>query len=860
MTKALTKISLILVLIVLLVSCNAVKRVGEDEFLLTKNTIIVDGEETKDGKVYSQLAQKPNPKIPFLGIPIGLHIYNLADPKPDSTYQNWLKKKPNREERLKRIYSKKQVNEMGNSYIGFNEWLKKSGDAPVIIDQNRTEKSLARLKKYYSSFGYFNAEVGYELQKNENKEKRASITYNVKKHQPYFVDSISYKIGSPVVDSLFQSTKWRTFVKSGKQFENNDFVNERERLTIEFRNSGLYHFDQDYINFEADTVKTNHKANITYLIPDREIKIHDSTFTVPFKIHKINEVRIVTDYTFNNRNKSLKDSASYEGYKIYSYDDLKFRPKAITDAISITPNSIFKDIDRTLTYNQLSNLRIFKYPDISYQVDPRDSTGTGLISTILLSPQKKYTLGVDFDAYTSTIQQFGIGFSSTFLIRNVFRGAETLEISGRGSVGSSKDAGDNDSRFFNISDVGGDVKLSFPSILFPINTEKIIPKYMSPSTSISLGINAQTNIGLDRQNFSGIFNYRWKPSKVRTYRFDLMNVQFVRNLNANNYFNVYQTSYSRLNEIAKDINYNFMDPSNDPMLLLPDASNNFNEADFFISGILNNDFPELNVSDQVFSEVLSIAERQFRLTENNLIFASSFTFTHDTRDNILDKSFSRFRWKIESAGNLLSGIANLAGFDKDNNGNYKSFGVVFSQYAKVESEFIKHWELSDENILAFRGFGGIAIPYGNSTSIPFTRSYFAGGTNDNRGWRAYDLGPGSSGGILDFNEGNFKLAFNAEYRYTILGSFKGAFFVDAGNIWNAFDDIDDEAFRFEGIKDLKEIAIASGFGLRYDFGFFVIRFDIGFKTHDPARPVGERWFKDYNFNNAVYNIGINYPF
>ena len=105
-----------------------------------------------------------------------------------------------------------------------------------------------------------------------------------------------------------------------------------------------------------------------------------------------------------------------------------------------------------------------------------------------------------------------------------------------------------------------------------------------------------------------------------------------------------------------------------------------------------------------------------------------------------------------------------------------------------------------------------------------------------------------------------KIALNSEYRFTILGDFKGAFFVDAGNIWNVLDEVDAPEFKFEGIKDLKEIAIASGFGLRYDFGFFVFRIDLGFKTHDPAKPVGERWFKDYNFGHAVYNIGINYPF
>lgn len=858
MTRTLAKISLFLGLTILCVSCNAVKHLEEGELLLTKNTINVDGEEIKDSRTFSLLSQRENTKT--LGVPVGLHIYNLADPTPDSTHQRWLKKKPKREERLTRFLSKKQVDELGNSYIGFNQWLQKSGDAPVIIDENRTKKSIARLKDYYNKKGWFNVDAKASTITDENKDKRAELQFDITRYQPYIVDSISEKISSPIVDSLFQLTKGSTFVKSGKQYDLQDFLNERDRLTIQFRNSGLFHFDQDYVRFEGDTVDTEHKINVEYQISDRKVNGHDTVYTEPFKVHTINEVRVVTDYTYENRNKVFTDSISTNGYKLYSYDKLKFKPKAITDAMAISANTIFRDIDRTLTYNQISNLRIFKYPNISYAEDPRDTTGTGLIATVLLSPRKKMALDVDFDAYTSTIQQFGVGFSTTFLIRNVFRGAETLEISARGSVGSSKDAADSESSFFNISEFGGDVKLGFPRILFPINTDKIIPKYMSPSTSISSGFSAQNNIGLDRQTINTVFNYRWKPSQVRSDQLDLFNVQYVRNLKTFNYFNVYTSTYDRLNEIARSSGFMFLDTtSENPELQLPATADDFNEANFFILDALNGN-PDLTITDEEVQEVQSIGERQFRLTEDNLIFATNYQWTRDTRDNILDKSFSRLRWKIETAGNLLSTVASLANLNKDENGNNEVLGVVFSQYAKLEADYIKHWEINENNIFAIRAFGGIAIPYGNSKSIPFTRSYFGGGANDNRGWRAYDLGPGSSGGIFDFNEANFKLAFNAEYRYTILGSFKGAFFVDAGNIWNVLDDVENEAFRFSGLSDLKELAVASGLGLRYDFGIFVLRLDVGFKTHNPGRPEGERWFKDFNFANAVYNIGINYPF
>ncbi len=860
-----TKISLFIVLLGLFFSCNAVKRVPEGKYLLTDNTILVDSVKVKDAGVYSQLAQKPNPSIPLIGFPLGLHIYNLADPQPDSTFNRWLHNKPNREKRLTQLLSKKQVNGMDSIYVGFNNWLKKSGDAPVIISDSKIEKSTERLKRWYASYGYFNNEVSHEIIPSEKKGKKAEMIYKVTTHQPYFVgDTILEKISSPVVDSLFQLTKKNSFLHPGRQYAASDAVNERDRLTIQFRNSGLYYFDQEYVGIEADTVNTDHKANLTYIIPDRKITTEDSTYTIPFKVHTVEEVRIVTDYAYANKDKPFQDSISYRGYKLFSYGKMRYRPKAITDAISITPGKIFKDIDRTLTYNQLNDLRIFKYPNISYSEIPTDTTNSLLNSTILLSPRERFTLGADFDAFTSTIQQFGISFSGNMIFRNIFRSAEILQISGRGSLGSSKDAADNTSSFFNISEFGGDAKLIFPRIIFPLNTQRIIPKYMSPSTTLSIGASAQNNIGLDRQTVNGYFSYNWKPSKIVNYQLDAINLQYVKNLNTVNYFNVYRNSFEQLNHIAQqteirdpgaiDPTYYVYNENNELELIIPQGANGF------IDDVLNGSINPISDDGEGYETVDNIDERKKRLTEDNLIFATNITYTRDTRENIKDNNFSRTRLKLETAGNVLSGIANLAGVEKSSQGTHEVFNVVYSQYVKGEVEYIKHWELDYNNVVAVRAFSGLAIPYGNSNSIPFTRSYFAGGANDNRGWKAYSLGPGSSGNKNEFNEANFKIALNAEYRFTILGAFKGAVFVDAGNIWNLMDNITDKESVFEGFADLKELAIGSGLGLRYDFGFFVFRFDIGFKTHNPANPVGERWFKEYNFRNAVYNIGINYPF
>lgn len=856
MNRFLAKISLFFLTLSLLISCNAVKRVESDRALLTENAIYLNEEKISDSRVYNQLYQEPNTRL--LGVPIRLHFYNLARPNIDSILAEKYLDNAKKQKFLVDALSYKQFEKFLHSRKNFNQWIKNTGEAPVIVSKEETEKSVRRLNSWYWNHGWFNVETDYKIIPSENKKKRASVEYYVDTKNPYIVDSISTRIASEVIDSLYEANSQESHIKEGVQYKTLDYNDERDRLTRLFRNSGVYNFDQEFISFEADTVDTNYKVNTAVIIKNSPATEGDTTSRVPFKIHEVTKVNVFTDYNYSNRNKPITDSIHHEGYNIYSFDEQEYKPKAITDAIFIRPGNTYSDIARTRTYNRITSLRNFKYPTIRYTPDPEDSTRTDLVANIFLTPQQKYSVGFDFEISQSNIQEFGIGFGGSLLIRNVFNGAENLEISGRGSVGSSTDAAassDKD-RFFDISEVGADLKLSFPRIFLPFDTERVIPKYMSPFTTLSLGVSTQSNIGLDKRNLSGAMEYRWSPSRQLTNRLDLLNIQYVRNLNIDNYFNVYRNSYNELNEIVQAPNV-VTNPdylNEEGGLSIPEGAENFLEDIDNDSGATTG----LNSEQEQIANY--VRERKNRLTENNLIFATNYTYLWNTKENLYDREFTRFRFKVEAAGNLLSVVSNLAGLEKNSNGNYDILGVNFSQYAKTEIDFIKHWDLGDENIFAFRAFGGIAIPYGNANSIPFARSFFAGGPNDNRAWQAYDLGPGSTGGRNEFNEANMKLAFNFEYRYNLFGSLHSAVFVDVGNIWNVLDIVENEEATFTSFSDLKNIAVGSGFGLRYDFNFFVLRFDVGFKTYDPAREEGNRWFKDYNFNHAVYNVGINYPF
>ena len=830
-------------------SCNVVKRVGEDEHLLTKTSVTVNDKNTSSENINDLIYQRANNKL--LGFPLRLHIYNLARPNIDSILNEKIYNNPKKLARKIKRLSRKQLEKDIETRKNLNNWLKKTGEPPVILDSLKTERSKNRLGGYYAANGWFDREVTYTINKKEN--KRATVHYHVTTGKPYLLDSIYSSNSSNLIDSLYQKAQANSLLKKGEQYKEANITNERDRLAESFRNSGLYHFTQDYIEFDIITSDSIKKADVDVRIRNRVIRNEDSVTVVPFKPFKIRNVNIFTDASFENDGEEPQDSAKYGNARFYSYGKLRYRPKALLQAIFINRGDLFSALNRARTYRYLSKFGVFKYPNIEYQVHEQDSS---LTANIKLSPRKKYGLGFDVDISQSNIQSVGFSFNTSLLIRNIFRGAETLEISALGAIGASKD-GSNSDQFFDINELGVNTKLTIPRFFFPFNTEKIIPKYMSPITRLSLGFTSQTNIGLDKQTVNGIFNYNWNPSGTVTNNLDLFNIQYVRNLNPRNYFSVYQNSFNRLENIA-------LNTYNTPPDFISTNTNGLesliqNKADDFINLVLQDSgFETTNPNE--YKTVNNIRERKDRLTEDNLIFATNFSYVKDRRESLVDETFSIFRFKLESAGNLLTTTSKLLGLKENSDNKYELFGVPYSQYIKTEFDYIKHWDIGRNNVIAIRSFFGIAIPYGNSNSIPFSKSFFAGGANDNRAWTAYNLGPGSSDSNNEFNEANMKIALSLEHRFNLFGNLNGALFIDAGNIWNVLDSEDDPNATFTNFNSLKDIAIGSGFGLRYDFGFFVFRGDIGFKTYDPSYKTANRWFNDSNFGNAVYNIGINYPF
>ena len=236
--------------------------------------------------------------------------------------------------------------------------------------------------------------------------------------------------------------------------------------------------------------------------------------------------------------------------------------------------------------------------------------------------------------------------------------------------------------------------------------------------------------------------------------------------------------------------------------------------------------------------------------ENLFIMRTGYSFTYNSlRDaanlptGLYQTNGFQVKMNVEFAGNLLYGISKMAKQHKSAKGSYKLFGIEYSQYAKFDFDFAKSVVLSEKNSLAFHIALGIGIPYGNSTILPYEKRYFSGGANSVRGWSVRGLGPdsykGKDGKINFVNQtGNLKLDLSMEWRTFLFWKLHGAFFIDAGNIWNtrSYPDMEGALFKFN--EFYKQIAVSYGIGVRLNFDYFILRLDGGMKAINPAVPSG----------------------
>jgi outer membrane protein assembly factor BamA len=716
-----------------------------------------------------------------------------------------------------------------NSTIG--RWFRSKGEPPVILDSIETALSVARLNRALRKQGYFNVYTSFDLDYSPNL-KKVKQRFFVSAGDPFTIDGIGYKLpNQTLLDSLSAYKKDR-LIHPQDPLNIDTLEKERQRILFLLRDRGAFGLQKSDIYFEidGDTTQTNRSKTV------KVTTVIDSTAAI--QTHRLGKINVLFDQ-LNTTVSTPTDTVN--GIVMYPTNE-NIDLDVLEERIAFKPGILYRDSLRITTLNRIGQLNYFSYPSINYTIQDDSIVNINLY----LRSRKRYSLTADFDLTHSAIQQIGTSLRSSVLARNVFGSFENLSLSLSGTIGNSIIPGAN-----ITSELGIDLNLSFPRWWYGFSLDRLIAMEKNPISTLQIGTVFQQNLGLDRQTINAIYRFSF-TNKSSQHTVEFPKISYVNNLNPDNFFSIYRNTYETLDELStplkSDSRYADLFESTgvdgSTQLQIPDGTA------AFISGVQDESIP-LNETDALL--VSRIEERRARLTENNLILSSSYALLNENTTNRNASAYRQYYAKFELAGFLFDALEPFSTPGE-------LFDVAYAHYLKTELQFIKHWPLGTRSSAAFRAYGGFALPLGRSSSVPFVRSFFAGGTNDIRGWNAYTLGPGTTNQLNEFNDANLKLTLSAELRFPLSRSLYGAVFTDAGNIWNALDGTENEAAIFHGWRSLKDSAIASGFGLRYDFDYFIFRLDLAYKLLNPALQGDERWIFNRSNNSPLFNIGINYPF
>ncbi|MBL7916648.1 MAG: BamA/TamA family outer membrane protein [Bacteroidia bacterium] len=764
-----TPVSFLIILSAWLISsCSPVRDLGENKYMLHKNTIRSNKPELNES-VTSILKQKPNRKI--LGVfRFHLGVYNLANRGKQTKFKSWVKRT--------------------------------IGEEPVVLDSVLTAKSRVQVKQFLQNNGYFNAVVTDTTV--YLRRKRAHVTYQITTGNAYTLRNINYKIDDPAIRIILLNDSASSLLKAGNNYSTTDFQNERDRITTLLRNRGYYDFSQAYISFSVDTSLKSQQTDVYFVIKNpSQVAFGD---TIPLhKVYRINNVFIQTDYDPLAKNLKIPtDTVVYKNYHFTSsFKKMRFKPEALLSRIFIEKGDLYKVNNADYTYKGLANLGLFRFVNIRYEPAEEDSTNYHLLNSFIsLSPSAKQDYKVELEG-THNGGNFGIGGNLTYRNKNSFRSAELIELKIRAKIESIPDFVDSTNAdqarplSLNTYEIGPELNIRIPRLLWPL------AKFNHSRSS-----NPVTN-------FTSYFNYQKRPEYTRN------------NLVFSSGFEFKESKYKKHFVYPAEINYS-----------------------------------SFNLSQAFVNKLEALNDIQLILYYRNYLISNGrYTFIYNSQEQNLYRDFVYFRFSFEIAGNSLRLIDKLRTNYNDNK-TYQVLGINYSQYIRPDFDFSYYQIFSSHTALVYRLAAGIGVAYLNSDFIPYEKTFFAGGANDLRAFRARTIGPGSYAANNFIEQlGDIKINANIEYRFDIFRILEGAIFADAGNIWLRDNFRELPGSRFQPGTFLSELALGTGVGMRLDFTFFIFRVDAGIPLKDPGRDADDRWVINYlKLNSINYNFGIGYPF
>lgn len=692
----------------------------------------------------------------------------------------------------------------------WNRRLRALGEAPVIYDTLLTEESKEQLRQAFINKGYLGAEVMADT--IVTGKKKMAVDYTVRPGDPHRITSIEIHYPNDEIASLLLKDSVRCAIREGDALDVSLLEIERERLTGILRNNGYYTFNKEMITFNADTTAGSMNVELTMTIAAPQKRDGAGIPNANIDRYTIRKVIYVTDYdaslTFGSGRLEVSDTVKYKDIEIYYGSKQYLRPSVLWENNFIRPGRPFREREVQRTYNALSRFEILKFIDIRF-IEAGNIGREGLLDAyILLTPTTSQSVSVELEG-TNSEGDLGIAVGVSYSHTNIGNGSETFTAKVRGAYESLSG---NFEGLINDRYLEGslDMRLKFPKFKAPFLKESF-KRQVNATTDINMSVNYQERPEYTRIISTLGWNYRFTEALKRN-RHVLTPIDI-------NYVYLPKSTYDFIDQIAPD----------NPLL-------RYSYEDHFIMRL-----------------------------------GYSFYHTNKRAEMPWQRSFQRdiytVRANAEIAGNLLFALSNI--FSPHHNlkeAPYKVFGIPYSQYVKGEGE-VSYLHIFDlRNSIAFHTFLGVGYPYGNSTILPFEKRFYGGGANGVRGWSVRTLGPGAfpgSNSVSDFLEqcGDIQFKMSAEYRAKLFWVVELGAFIDIGNIWTIknYENQPYGLFRFG--EFYKQLAAAYGLGIRLDFKYFLLRFDLGMKAHNPAfgeEPwplIHPRWHRD-----SAFHFSIGYPF
>lgn len=689
-----------------------------------------------------------------------------------------------------------------------NKWLRSIGEAPVVYSPFLTDRSIAQLKLYLNNKGYYKAVVSDTVW---FKKKKAFVEYRVLAGDVTRIRDFSYQAdsgvianelpaSSPIFQMIMNDTN-HTRIREKMPLDIDVLESERERVAYMLRTNGYYNFSKNFIQYYADTLRTG-AARQADLIMTVVNSLPDS---MAYRKYRINNVRINLDYDpllAATGADSVYRSTRYNDYEVIYNEVMKIKPGVILETIQFEKGEEYNVRKVASSYSRLQALNLFKFINIVFREHAGNSETPHLDCEIQLTPMKRQSYNVFLEG-TNNSGNIGVGGNFSYNHKNLFHGGENLTLSVWGALKKEKL---RENEIFSTTEVGTELKLVTPQFWMPVFRLAEFRRDFAPKTSISLSYSQENTQFYRRRVASAKFGYLWRRTDNKwRYNFDLI-----------------------------DLNYVMMPFVNDD----------------FING-LKNQYVKSAYTD-------------------HLILSANWTAVFTDQVNNTGGSFNYFRGNLETSGNFLLAVDKLFGKHQsgsDGESYYKALGVRYAQFVKADGEYRFNHYINRANSVVYRLFLGSGYPYGNMKALPFEEAYYCGGANDIRAWQSRTLGPGTYApspeeGKYPNSVGDFKLEANVEYRFKLFWLLEGALFLDAGNIWNINRYENRSGAQLEK-EFYREIAVGTGMGLRLNVTFFLLRFDLGIKMHDPALSPGQRFVlfnHNGGFKKSVLNIAIGYPF